>query len=827
MTPRILAAHDESSSNDVPAAGNVSEEHTTKPQEQNQIGTVSMMEPCDDGSNSNVTSSSSSLQFFSSSRSHDTEEHNSSQELVFHDEDQSYFATIDIGNSLDEQTLSCSDSSQIFFPTGSTDSPIRDSIAMMAMTTSRKQQHLECEEEGSFRDVLCGSPGSDSCGDATASTAGMSSEESSEDGAALEREEMQPLGTSSLSSLSESTLPTTTTESGRGKRVKRFLEWVTLPPRPPVYSPPLRHARADDHVLTKIFPRQGDVWEEQHLEEEGTHQTKLSPLRSPSTDFTNEWESHCRRRPHDISGDMSVDIEEGVFNHSSHSSIPLPPPEHEEQFDTPPKPFIRRHPSYSSSSPPPASPQPPLILFGCDISHLSPTIQFIICASGVFGFTIVYGYLQELLSVHIAGRKYALFLATCQFAGYAFWSLILTRLRSKAAHVSTATRHSDTDTFTKEGMEVESGVNNITKSSSSSLGSRVPAQQPPLRKFVWLSIIRAIDLGMTNLAMQYMNYPAKTLIKSSRVVFTMLLGLVIGHKRYKARDYVAVMTLVVGLFVFLHADTQSNAVFHPIGVLMLMISLTCDGTVNNWAEQIMKHYSLGQDEFQLKLYSIALLAMTAAAHLNHELISGARFVLFTPGTIAEIESGEYLDRPVTWTVSKKIIVLLLFSTTGLFGSSCAGAITKRFGALSMSITSTARKGGTLFLSFALFPNKCTIEHVVGIALFLSALLMKSLSAKYSINEGSARGRIKTKSSMTEMTGSNEDGGDDGENEEDLPLLEKSTDQFQWPKRTQQQPEAAHTVNSPPGSPKRNRENHASTPQRRCSSVNMGTDFRFD
>ena len=52
---------------------------------------------------------------------------------------------------------------------------------------------------------------------------------------------------------------------------------------------------------------------------------------------------------------------------------------------------------------------------------------------------------------------------------------------------------------------------------------------------------------MTNLAMQFLNYPAKTLIKSSRVVFTMLLGLVIGGKRYRCRDYLAVSLLVAGL----------------------------------------------------------------------------------------------------------------------------------------------------------------------------------------------------------------------------------------------------------------------------------------
>lgn len=66
---------------------------------------------------------------------------------------------------------------------------------------------------------------------------------------------------------------------------------------------------------------------------------------------------------------------------------------------------------------------------------------------------------------------------------------------------------------------------------------------------------------------------------------------------------------------------------------------------------------------------------------------------------------------------------------GFFGSSCSAAITKNFGALTMSITSTARKATTLFVSFLVFDNECTLEHVVGICIFISALTAKSLRRK--------------------------------------------------------------------------------------------------
>lgn len=184
------------------------------------------------------------------------------------------------------------------------------------------------------------------------------------------------------------------------------------------------------------------------------------------------------------------------------------------------------------------SSEPRVVLFGQDLSHLAPNVQFAICASGVLAFNVVYGYLQELLQIHIAGRKFALFLALCQFAGYAFWAHVLANLNRYSLRASPNKPN--------------------------------PSKQIPAAKFIGLALLRAFDLAVTNSAMQFLNYPAKTLIKSCRVVFTMIIGVFLRNKRYKPRDYVAVFTLVIGLGIFLHADSTTSAVFHPVGVAILV-----------------------------------------------------------------------------------------------------------------------------------------------------------------------------------------------------------------------------------------------------------------
>jgi hypothetical protein len=202
-----------------------------------------------------------------------------------------------------------------------------------------------------------------------------------------------------------------------------------------------------------------------------------------------------------------------------------------------------------------------------------------------------------------------------------------------------------------------------------------------------------------------------------------------AKKKYSSIDYAIVLCMVAGLALFMHADSTSSAVFHYAGVLMLTISLLCDGAISNVSETIMSQYGVGQDEFIFRMYSIALVAIALAAAYRGDLTDGLLW-MSQPGTYHETVVGhekfvaDFHQR--SWPVVHKMIVIVLFSSMGFFGSSCSAGITKQFGALAMSITSTARKATTLFLSFFLFNNVCTVEHLLGVLVFITALTAKSL-----------------------------------------------------------------------------------------------------
>jgi len=379
-------------------------------------------------------------------------------------------------------------------------------------------------------------------------------------------------------------------------------------------------------------------------------------------------------------------------------------------------------------------------VLGIDISHLSRKCQFLTCATGVFAFSLLYGYLQELISVTLCNRQLGLFIAMSQFMGYSIWSKVfhvyVKNKKDKKSHLLS----SETEGL----LPITNSISSDAASSSSSAKNKVP-----MKLYIIISILRAIDAGMTNMAMAYVNYPAKTLLKSSRVVFTMIFGTLMKRKKYSVIDYMIVLLMVSGLAIFLHADAQSSAVFQPIGIIMLVVSLLCDGAVSNMSEAIMNQYNIGQDEFIYNLYTIVAFGITCAALVKGDLKEGFLF-LFSPGTYDEIQDGITSSATATlstWSAGSKILMIVLFSSTGFFGSSCSALITKEFGALTMSITSTARKATTLFLSFALFNHVCTFEHVSGIGLFLTSLVVKSFRASKKGNG----------SSMTKGTGTDHKG----------------------------------------------------------------------
>lgn len=99
---------------------------------------------------------------------------------------------------------------------------------------------------------------------------------------------------------------------------------------------------------------------------------------------------------------------------------------------------------------------PSVLVLGVDVSHLSRRNQFIVTASGVFWFSLLYGYLQELISVQLCRRQLGLFLAMIQFAGYTILSWWLRNLVNRKQKAEKSSHLVPTSTYV--GLSVLRGA---------------------------------------------------------------------------------------------------------------------------------------------------------------------------------------------------------------------------------------------------------------------------------------------------------------------------------------------------------------------------------
>jgi hypothetical protein len=122
-------------------------------------------------------------------------------------------------------------------------------------------------------------------------------------------------------------------------------------------------------------------------------------------------------------------------------------------------------------------------------------------------------------------------------------------------------------------------------------------------------------------------------------------------------------------------------------------------------EYTLRKFDASHDEMVLYSYGLGSLALLGMSAVSGELGQGLVFMR---------DHGRHT-----------LLTVGAYCGCGYLGVTCVAALTKKFGALMSTITTTARKAMTLFLSFFLFPKPATPMHVFGGALFVLGLAVKA------------------------------------------------------------------------------------------------------
>lgn len=107
--------------------------------------------------------------------------------------------------------------------------------------------------------------------------------------------------------------------------------------------------------------------------------------------------------------------------------------------------------------------------------------------------------------------------------------------------------------------------------------------------YVACSLTYLLAMVSTNMAMRWVPYPTAVVGKSAKPIPVMILGVLIGRKSYSFTRYACVLTIVVGVILFMYKEGKvSNlpAETTLLGEVLLFLSLSMDGLTGAVQERI-------------------------------------------------------------------------------------------------------------------------------------------------------------------------------------------------------------------------------------------------
>jgi drug/metabolite transporter (DMT)-like permease len=242
-------------------------------------------------------------------------------------------------------------------------------------------------------------------------------------------------------------------------------------------------------------------------------------------------------------------------------------------------------------------------VIGYEIGWMSPGLQYFYCAGFMVVFLVLYGILQEHVVMNKFHRSLGWFVTFLQLSGYGVFAAAL-------------------DSF---------------------VGSHKKQGKIPFYLYIILGFLQVFMQGFTNLSMHYLNYPAKTMFKSSRVIMTMLFGVFFMGKSYTPVNYAVGGCIVCGLTLSVVADAETSPEFSLMGIVLIMLALCADAAILNLQEYCLNKYCVTHDELIYYSFTVA-----AAAAFFMSLISGKKYIILLKYALHTLFDIMYIHHSSTY-----------------------------------------------------------------------------------------------------------------------------------------------------------------------------------
>jgi len=235
--------------------------------------------------------------------------------------------------------------------------------------------------------------------------------------------------------------------------------------------------------------------------------------------------------------------------------------------------------------------------------------------------------------------------------------------------------------------------------------------------YAMCSFTYLLAMVTSNKALSWVNYPTQVVGKSCKPIPVMILGVLVGKKKYPLLKYLFIVMIVMGVALFMYKDKgakssgSSNALI-GIGEILLLISLTCDGLTGAVQERMKLEHQTKSGHMMMSMnkWSIGYLAVALA--MTGEGVEFIGFIQRHPS--------------VLWD-------LATFSVASALGQFFIFLCVSDFGPLPCSIITTTRKFFTVLASVIFFGNSLITRQWLGTLLVFTGIFLDGLYGKQKKN----------------------------------------------------------------------------------------------
>jgi solute carrier family 35 (adenosine 3'-phospho 5'-phosphosulfate transporter), member B3 len=235
-------------------------------------------------------------------------------------------------------------------------------------------------------------------------------------------------------------------------------------------------------------------------------------------------------------------------------------------------------------------------------------------------------------------------------------------------------------------------------------------RKAPLSAYPMLTLCLLSSSALSNLSLNYINFPTKVVFRSCKLIPTMVIASILHRKIFSGTEYICATMACVGLICFAAAEFQTRPSFHPIGLFLVSASVCADAILPNVQESLFRNYQASRLEVTLYTNAFTLILMTLSTLASGDLLQCLQLM----------RSSRHLS-----------LCICLYTFIAYLAIGCHMTVVQRYGGVAAVLIATGRKVLTLIVSFLLFPKTFTWFYPLGTVLVLTGLTWASLSKVYS------------------------------------------------------------------------------------------------